>query len=106
MYLYPLTEPQPLASKMRKEFIAQVESARPKYVVFVDLAWSWYSVVLPESLTAGSAIEDWWGNYSTNYTLAGAVKIPPDAPSQFYWDGQLANHPGATNDEILVYRRK
>lgn len=106
IYLYPLTEPGPLAPKMRDQFISQIQTTRPDYVVFVNFAWSWYSVVLPESLHAASLIQQWWGNYSTNYVLAGAVKISPDQPGQYYWGRQLANHPGATNDELLIYHRE
>lgn len=106
LYLYPLTEPQPLAAQMGKEFMAQIETARPAYVVFVNLAGSWYSVVLPESFRAASVIQQWWGNYSTNYTLVGTVKISPDQPSQFLWDRQLTDSPGVTNADILIYHRK
>ena len=106
LYLYPLTEPQPLAPQMGKEFMAQVETARPAYVVFVNLAGSWYSVVRPESLRSASVIQQWWDDYSTNYELAGSVKISTDQPDEFFWDRQLLDRPGATNDDILIYRRK
>jgi hypothetical protein len=106
IYLYPLTEPQPLAPRMGKEFIAQIETAHPAYVVMVNFAGSWFSVVLPESLQSAASIGQWWDNYSTNYVLAGAVKISIGQPSQFFWDQQLADDTGATNDELLIYRKK
>jgi hypothetical protein len=106
IYLYPLTEPQPLAAQMREEFIGQIETARPKYILLVNIPSSWYSVVLAQSLQSAAEIQDWWGNYSTNYTLVGSVKIYADQPSQFLWDNQLLNHPDATNDDLLIYRRK
>jgi hypothetical protein len=106
LYIYSLTEPQPLASQMRAQFTGEIEAARPKYVVFVNIFSSWYSVILLESLRSSAAIQGWWGNYSTNYTLAGAVKIYADKPSQIIWDEQLLNHPDTSKDDLLIYRRK
>lgn len=108
IYLYSLTEPQRLAPRMGKEFTAQIEKARPKYAVYVNIASSWYSLVLPESLRFASAIQNWWASYSTNYVLVGSVKISMDAgrPSRFMWDGQLLTDSVSTNDDLLIYQRK
>jgi hypothetical protein len=105
IYIYSLTEPQPLAAQMRDEFIGQLETARPKYILLVNVPSSWFTVVLAQSFQSVDAIQDWWENYSTNYTLAGAVKIHADQ-SQFLWDEQLSGHPDVTNDDLLIYRRK
>lgn len=106
IYLYSLTEPQPLAPQMQKEFMSQVETNRPKFVVSVNNAVSWYSLILPVSLQYAAAVQNWWANYSTNYNLVGAVKIPADKPSQFSWNESALNTSDATNDDLLIYRRK
>ncbi|HXC34717.1 MAG TPA: glycosyltransferase family 39 protein [Candidatus Acidoferrales bacterium] len=106
IYLYALTEPQPLAPQMRREFTSQIETTRPKYVVSVNMELSWFSLISPESLQYASAIQNWWAGYSTNYDLVGAVKISPDKPSQYIWDEQSLNPVDATNDDLLIYRRK
>ena len=41
IYMYPLMEPQPLASAMQDEMIAQLEAARPQVLVFVNVDVSW-----------------------------------------------------------------
>ena len=41
IYMYPLMEPQPLASAMQDEMIAQLEAARPEILVFVNVDVSW-----------------------------------------------------------------
>ncbi len=41
IYMYPLMEPQPLASSMQDEMIAQLEAARPQILVFVNVDVSW-----------------------------------------------------------------
>ena len=106
IYLYSLTEPQPLAPRMQKEFMSEIETSRPKFVVSVNNAVSWYSLILPVSLQYASAIQNWWANYSTNYDLVGAVKISTDEPSQFSWNNSSLPPADTTNADVLIYRRK
>lgn len=41
VYVYPLMEDQPYAEGMQKQLIREVERARPKFVVFVNVLYSW-----------------------------------------------------------------
>ena len=95
IYMYPLTEPQPLATQMQNEFINEIETAKPTYVIFVDLASSWLSAIYPGTSPCQS-IQDWWNGYSKNYELAGMVDVFEDKPSEFFWGGQLANRTNST----------
>lgn len=70
LYTYPLMEPQPYAEQMQAEMIAEIERAKPRYVVFVSIANSW--VVLPES---HRLIFDWFETYRQGLRLAGYVEI-------------------------------
>jgi hypothetical protein len=106
IYMYALTEPQPKAPQMGRAFIWQIEKAKPKYVVSVNTGLSWFSLVMPESFRQAAAIQNWWANYSTNYNLVGAVKISQGKPSQFDWSESSLNPSAATNDDVLIYRRK
>ena len=106
IYLYSLTEPQPLAPQMQKEFMSEIETNRPKFVISVNNAVSWYSLILPVSFRYASAIQNWWANYSSNYDLVGTVKIPTDKPSQFSWNETSLNPADTTNADLLIYRRK
>lgn len=105
IYFYSLTEPQPLASQMRQQFISQIQTARPKYVVLMDDSASWYSVIASQSLESAAYIQDWWKHYSTNYVLAGTVEFFSDKPSKFSW-----NHPSLNDTNftygMMIYRRK
>jgi hypothetical protein len=51
-------------------------------------------------------ISDWWNGYSQNYELVGAVDIFEDKPSEFFWDGQLANRTNSSPPGIFIFRRK
>ncbi len=104
IYMYPLTEPQPLAPQMRKEFISEIETARPSCVIFVNLASSWLSAVYPGA-PPDHSIQDWWDGYAKTYQLVGAVDVFADRPSEFFWDGQLAERTNSSPPEISIYRR-
>ena len=107
IYVYPLTEPQPLALDMQKEFKSEIESARPKYVVYVNILSSWCSAVVPGE--TGKILEDfqnWWDQFSQNYQLVGVVDIEEGKPSEFFWDDQLSSRTNTAPAEVSVFRRK
>ncbi|HEV2454176.1 MAG TPA: glycosyltransferase family 39 protein [Verrucomicrobiae bacterium] len=106
IYVYALTEPQPLAPQMGREFISQIETSQPKYVVSVNMPLSWFSVIMPESLRYAAAIQDWWAGYSTNYDLVGAVKSSATGILQIDWAEPSMNASITTNEDLLIYRRK
>jgi hypothetical protein len=106
IYFYSLTEPQPLAPRMGREFFSQTEAARPKYVVSVNMPLSWYSLISPESIRYASALQKWWDGYSTNYDIVGTVKISPNGQYQINWQESSLNASYATNDDLLIYRRR
>jgi hypothetical protein len=107
IYVYPLTEPQPLAEKMRAEFKHEIEAAKPAYVIHVDLLSSWCSSVVPGK--TGKILDDfnqWWNDYAQNYQLVGAVDIKIDKPPEFFWDDQLSGRTNTAPAEITIFRRK
>ena len=105
IYSYPLTEPQPLAERMQKEFINEIETARPRYVVLVNRFSSWHSVIYPGKPLEHSIL-NWWDGYSQHYEPAGAVDVFEDKPSEFFWDGQLANRTNSSAPTISIFRRR
>ncbi len=108
IYVYPLTEPQPLAANMRAEFIHEIETAKPKYIVYVNTLSSWCSAVMPdETQKILDSLNDWWNAYALqNYQQVGAVDTAEDQPSQFFWDEQLVNRTNTAFPAISVFRRK
>jgi hypothetical protein len=108
IYVYPLTEPQPLAATMRAEFIHEIETARPKYVVYVDTLPSWCSTIIPgDTQRLLDTLNDWWDAYAAqNYQQVGAVDTAEDQPSEFYWDEQLSSRTNTPPPEISIFRRK
>lgn len=108
LYLYPLMEPQPLADQMRADFIQEIETHRPAYIVYVNMSASWVSVAdSARTQSQVQAILDWWQTYAgKNYDLAGQIDITEAAPTQFFWDAQMTNRTSVDPAVISVFRRK
>jgi 4-amino-4-deoxy-L-arabinose transferase-like glycosyltransferase len=58
IYLYPLMEVQPFASKMQQEMIAEIEKNNPEFVVYVDDNFSWLTTPASQR-----KIDDWWPKF-------------------------------------------
>ena len=103
IYMYPLMETHKYAGTMQSELINQIEDARPKYVVYVDIPTSW--LVTPDSEVL---IFDWAKRYlRENYTKAMIVEVRMDGDSR-YLRGQAAEEqplPADRTIELLELRQ-
>jgi 4-amino-4-deoxy-L-arabinose transferase-like glycosyltransferase len=104
IYTYSLMENQKYALKMQQEMIREVEEARPKYLILVQVDWSW----LPQ---AGSEtrIFDWARKYSReHYELVGIVDIfrPKLEPTRYVWGSEAATYVPGSPYYLLVFKRK
>jgi 4-amino-4-deoxy-L-arabinose transferase-like glycosyltransferase len=100
IYVYPLTEPQPYASRMQDEMMAQIEAAHPRYLVFVQETSSW-------NLTPASdrRILDWaWRYVRDCYQLVGLTDIFSDE-SRYVWGDEARRTRPASPYAIFVYER-
>ena len=69
IYTYGLMEDQPLALQMQEEMIAEIEAAKPKYVVFANIDCSWLAT------SSEQKIFRWSESYlDANYQLVGIVE--------------------------------
>jgi len=50
IYTYELMEPQSYARQMQEEMIQQIESARPKYLIWIGVPASWLQQATSEDL--------------------------------------------------------
>jgi hypothetical protein len=105
IYMYDLMEgPEPHAGEMQREMIAQIEAARPEYLVFVKTRTSWGST--PYSLRGkGAAVITWAAKFMDEfYEPIGLVNVmQPD--SEYYWEKDaLAHQPSA--EFIGILKRK
>ena len=100
IYTYPLTEPQPYASRMQDGMMAEIEAARPRYLVFVQETSSWN--LTPQS---DRRIFDWgWHYVSSCYRLVGLTDILSDE-SRYVWGDEARRYKPVSPFVILVYER-
>jgi hypothetical protein len=75
-------EPQSYARQMQEEMIRKIESARPRYVIFVGLPTSWLRRAESKSL-----LLTWADQYiQTYYGVVGLVNIVSSDRTDYYFE--------------------
>ena len=76
IYMYPLMEPQSFAKEMQAQMKRELESAPPRFLVYVDDSWSWN---WKPTLEENRAFLDWtWQFAHTDYRLAYQLPVVDD----------------------------
>jgi 4-amino-4-deoxy-L-arabinose transferase-like glycosyltransferase len=101
IYTYELMEPQSYAQQMQEEMIRQIESARPKYLIWIGAPTSWMRQPTSEGL-----IFAWAKDYIEKfYDVVGLVNILSRNHTDYYFD-QLPSSVPPLGNHILICRRK
>jgi hypothetical protein len=101
MYMYPLTEVQPFASRMQDEMMAEIEAAHPRHVVFVQEISTWN--LLPQSDLRALR---WAARYVADcYRLVGVVDMFGDR-AECVWGDEAPGYRPRSPNVIYVYERK
>lgn len=102
IYVYGLMEPQIYASKMQQDMIREIESSKPKFIVFTNVRTSW--LARPES---DMSIVRWAARYATDhYRLVGVVDMASAADCRAYWGKDAAKYTPTASDNVFVFERK
>lgn len=102
MYTYPLMENQPYSLEMQQEMIAEVERNKPKFLVYVNVPFSW----LRKDGSPGD-IFTWYSQYRNQYKLVGIVDmLPVPQRSEYRWDAAVEGYTYQGQGRVLVYRRE
>ena len=70
IYMYPLMEDQPYAARMQRQLVEEIEAAKPRFVILVDVPSSWN--LRPES---DRTLFQWWERYQEGFERVGFVDI-------------------------------
>ena len=106
IYMYPLVEPHHYARTMQQELIRDLETARPRYIVFVGTNFSW--IKRPDSPTE---IFDWLGHAieQERYRIAGLIDTVPVADgtfdTEYLWDDSARSRTPRSPDYIIILER-
>jgi hypothetical protein len=101
LYMYDLARAQPYAREMRREFMDDVETLQPRFLVLVNAGTSW----MPWPKEAQPFI-DWINRYPGQfYELIGLAAVF-QTNSAYFWDPDgIAKHRDAATS-VFVFRRK
>jgi dolichyl-phosphate-mannose-protein mannosyltransferase len=101
IYTYELMEEQKFASTMQRQMIGEIETAKPEFLVLVNVSYSWF--VRPRSDTT---IFEWAQKYiEENYELVGLADIGRGR-TEYRWDEDARAHPQASANNVEVFRRR
>ena len=101
VYTYPFMEPQPFASRMQDDLIAEVEAARPTYVVVSEMHVSW--MARPSSDTK---VFRWMDEFTARcYELVGIADIQSPETSVILWDDAARAYEPRTPNVLRTFRR-
>jgi len=99
IYTYGLMEPQKYARQMQEEMIHEIERARPKYLVSVQMFYSWLWRPASDWL-----IFTWADEYTAqNYKAAGLVRMTSTETDYLF--GDVPSSVESLENRILIYRR-
>jgi hypothetical protein len=101
LYTYALMESHPFALEMQKEMIREVETAKPKYLVFADVPTSWL-----KRRNSKSLVFDWIISYLTEfYERIGIIDIFSNTNTVYLWEEESKSYIPQSNCKLLVFKR-
>jgi len=102
IYTYALMENHDFASRMQQEMILEIELARPKYLIFVNIPSSW--LVRPESI---KDIFAWFDRYRDEfYEVAGIIDILSQDRTLYRWDEEAIGYSPKSRFWLAVFVRR
>jgi Dolichyl-phosphate-mannose-protein mannosyltransferase len=100
IYMYGLMEPQKYALQMQQEMIQEIESAQPKFVVYVDVSSSW--LASPDSQRL---LLDWAKDYlHEHYEIDGVADIVQHPTYRWGEDAKITKPRSPFG--VYVFKRK
>jgi hypothetical protein len=100
IYMYDLVEPQPYERAMQQEFIHDVETGRPEYLVVVNMDSSWMTWAAGDP-----ALFNWIHQYTRSCDLVGVAEIYPNH-TEYRWGKEAAAEKPKTLSAIFTFKRK
>jgi hypothetical protein len=100
IYTYPLMELQPYATEMQQAMIREIESADPRYVVFVRAVGSW---LVREN--SDKTIFGWFEQYQQNLKRVGVVDIPSRQDTVYRWGDDAATYAPRSDVWLMIFER-
>jgi hypothetical protein len=101
IYAYGLMEEQRYALKMQREMIAEIEAARPTYLIYANRSSSWLRRTKSETM-----IFDWFAQYVEGYKRVGFADLLPNEQTVYRFGDEAISYSPRSANYIAVYKRK
>jgi Dolichyl-phosphate-mannose-protein mannosyltransferase len=102
IYMYSLMEDHKYALQMQNEMIEEVEKAKPNYLVFVNVPYSWLARPGSERY-----IIEWFDKYyQENLDLVGVVDIISSVHTEYRWGDEARSYSPQSPYFLHVFKRK
>jgi hypothetical protein len=102
MYTYPLMGKYSFALQLQKEMIREIESAKPKFLVFVNISTSWLARPYSEKL-----IFTWFQQYQKKYyRQVGLIDILSREQTIYRWNEEAVEYSPRSRYWLAVFQRK
>ncbi|MGH7302733.1 MAG: ArnT family glycosyltransferase [Candidatus Rokuibacteriota bacterium] len=100
IYTYPLMELQPYASAMQREMIKEIETAAPRFLVFVSATRSW--IARPGS---DQTIFGWFETYQRGFTRVGVADIVSPRETVYRWGNAADGYAPRSDVWLMLFER-
>ena len=101
IYTYGLMEPHSYASRMQQEFIQEIETSKPQYVVSVNVTTSWLA-----RRDSDETVIKWTETFlKQNYTIVGLIDGITKDYYKIYWDEEARNNRPLSPNNLFVLKR-
>jgi Dolichyl-phosphate-mannose-protein mannosyltransferase len=102
LYTYGLMEKHSYRERMQTEMIAEIEEARPEYVVAVGVTASW-----TEGPNTQRLLLDWAAQYvERHYDLEGVIDIVSMNRTEYRWGEDARDYTPQSKYTLRVFRRR
>jgi hypothetical protein len=101
IYTYMMMESQPDNLAMQKEMAAEIEKAGPKYLIVVNVGYSW-----APGEHSPRFIFDWLAGYREHYVPVGIAEIVSFDETRYYWLQEAQDHRVESPNSVVIYERK
>jgi len=90
------------ASLWSKEFIQEVETSKPKYIVLYD-----HKISILRKSNSDMSVFTWFNSWVVNnYNRVGLVDMLPNQPATYLWGAEIGNYQPKSSLKAYVYERK
>ena len=102
IYMYDLMQNKKYALKMQKEMAEEIEKAKPTYLIFVNVLFSWMW-----NERSDRYIFNWFEAYQKNqFSLVGIMDMLSDDQTEYRWDAEVLHYSPRSPIFLAIYKNK